>query len=244
MAGKLGRLPRKEHPRTLKLSHYTASLPEPSKSYWEYMVSNWPMMGNDQIGDCTCACAGHMEQNWTAHTFGMQNPRDDQIISAYSAVSGYDPLTGANDNGAAITDVLSYWASTGIAGRKILAWAEIDQANLDAVKQAIFLFGGIDIGFSVPQSAMDQFDAGQSWTVIPQSSIEGGHSVPILGYGSAGCTCVTWAKLQPMTWDFFKTYCDEAYAIITQDWLTKAQTTPIAGLDLNALQADLSALKQ
>lgn len=244
MSGKLGRLPRKEHPRTLKLSKYTASLPEPSKAYWEYMVSNWPMMKNDTVGCCTCACAGHMIQNWTAHTFGMQVPSDADILAAYSAVSGYDPATGNNDNGAAITDVLSYWQGNGIGGRKILAWAEIDASNIDAVKQAVFLFGGVDIGFNVPQPAMDQFDAGQTWTTIPNSAIEGGHSVPVLGYGSAGCTCVTWAKLQPMTWDFFKAYCDEAYAVITSDWLTAARTTPIAGLDLAALQADLAALKQ
>ena len=244
MAGKLGRLPRKEHPRTLKLSKYTASLPEPSKAYWEYMVANWPMLANDTVGDCTCACAGHMEQNWTAHTFGLQTPTDEQILAAYSAITGYIPGDPSTDNGAAITDVLDYWQDAGIAGRKILAWAEIDAADIDAIKQAVFIFGGLDIGFNVPQSAMDQFDAGQTWTVVPNSSIEGGHSVPILGYGSGGCTCVTWAKLQPMTWDFFKTYCDEAYAVITQDWLTAAQTTPIAGLDLAALQADLAALKQ
>ncbi len=241
---KLGRLPRKEHPGTLKLGKYLTVGAAPMKSYWEYKVGDWPMMVNDSVGDCTCACAGHMIQNWTAHTYGMATPTDDEIIAAYSAITGYVPGDESTDNGAAITDVLSYWQNPGIAGHKILAWAEIDTKNLAAIKQAIFLFGGIDCGFNVPGSAMDQFNAGQTWTVVPGSDDEGGHSVPILGYGSLGATCITWAKRQPLAWDFFAQYFDEAYCIITQDWLTAAQTSPIAGLDLAALQADLAALKQ
>lgn len=200
-------------------------------------------MLNDQLGDCTCACAGHMIQDWTARTYGMITPTDAQILSAYEAIGGYVPGNESTDNGCAITDVLNYWQNTGIAGRKIIGWAEIDVTNLTAVKQAIQIFGGIDIGFNVPQSAMDEFNAGQPWNDTTDTNIEGGHSVPVLSYGSQGCTCVTWAKLQPMSWDFWKTFVDEAYALITQDFLTSAQKSPIFGFDLPTLQADLQALK-
>ena len=244
MAGKLGRLPRKENPRTLKLSKYLKLDAAPSKVYWEYKNNDWPMMANDSIGDCTCACAGHMIQNWTAHTYGMATPSDQDIIAAYSAITGYNPNDPSTDQGAAISDVLNYWQQTGIAGHKILAWAEIDVTNIASVKLATFLFGGIDCGFNVPESAMNQFDAGQAWTPVPDSPIEGGHSVPILGFGSEGATCITWAKRQPLTWDFFIQYFDEAYAVVTSDFLTSAQKSPIAGLDLATLEADLQALKQ
>lgn len=242
---KFGRLPRKENPKTLKLSKYLKTpLAGPHRTFaWEYDVPNWPMMMNDQIGDCTCACAGHMVENWTVRTYGLAVPSDQDILTAYSAVSGYDPTTGVNDNGAAITDVLAYWENPGIAGHKILAWAEVDTTNLVNVKQAISLFGGLDIGFNVPQSAMDEFGAGLPWNGTIDQNIVGGHSVPVFSYGSLGCTCVTWGKLQRMSWAFWNTYVDEAYACVTQDFITAANTSPIWGLDLATLNSDLQALK-
>ena len=243
MAGKLGRLAPKVHPRTLKLSSFLKAVPAPRVFAWEYNLDDWTMMGNDTVGDCTCACIGHMIMEWTSRTYGTVTPTTEQVLTAYSAVTGYDPNTGANDNGAAITDVLAYCQSTGLAGHKILAWAEIDVSNLTNVKQAIAMFGGIDIGFNVPQSAMTQFDAGEPWNDIGDTDIVGGHSVPVMGYGGLGDTCITWGKRQPMNWAFWSRYVDEAYAIITQDWLMQAQTSPIFGLDLPALQPQLAALK-
>ena len=59
------------------------------------------MMDNDQIGDCTCAAAGHLIMEWTANAQSkMVTPTDKQIVAAYSAITGYNPTTGANDNGA------------------------------------------------------------------------------------------------------------------------------------------------
>jgi hypothetical protein len=44
-----------------------------------------------------------------------------------------------------------------------------------------------------------------------------------------------------MTWEFFMRYCDEAYAPLSHDWLN-AQGKDPEGLDINALEADLSGL--
>ena len=170
-------------------------------------------------------------------------PAQSDIIGAYSQVSGYDPSTGQNDNGAAITDVLSLWQSSGIAGRKILGWVQIDQTNLEEVRQAIYLFGSLDIGVNLPNSAQDQFGANQAWTVLADDGgIDGGHCIPLFGYGGVGTTCVTWGKTQPMHWDWFQKYCDEAYAAILPEWLDSKGASP-NHLDLAALQADLSALR-
>lgn len=246
MPFKLGRLPRKENPRTLKLASYVKTsgpLVSVVPFAWEYNVSDWGMLGNDSIGDCTCACIGHMIMEWTSRTFGLVTPTTNQIIAAYSAITGYVPGNESTDNGAAITDVLAYFVSTGIAGRKALAWAAVDVSNQDAIRQAIQIFGGIDIGFNVPQSAMDEFSAGLPWNNTTDTNIVGGHSVYVAGAGSFGNTCITWGQRQQMSWDFWKTYVDEAYAIITADWLTAAAKSPIYGFDLTTLQADLAALK-
>jgi hypothetical protein len=34
---------------------------------------------------------------------------------------------------------------------------------------------------------------------------------------------VTWGALQQMTWDFWDTYCDEAYAILSEDFVQPDQ---------------------
>lgn len=251
---KFGKKPPKVHPSTLRLSKYLpkvipsddfgVTLPAaPAKTFWEYRVpeSQWQDFGNTTIGDCTVAAISHMLMNETAHTGLMVIPAIRDVLGFYSAVSGYIPGNDATDNGAAITDVLALQQSTGISGHKIVAWAAIDPTNIAAVKQGIFIFGSVDIGFNVPQYAMEQVQAMMDWTVMQgNSNIVGGHSVPLFGYGSLGATCVTWGKLQRMSWDFFKAYCDEAYVAISEDWL-KAGRSP-SGFNMDALRADIAAL--
>jgi hypothetical protein len=243
---KLGKLAPKHNDKTLLLSDYAAALPAPpEKVYREYKIPEaaWLMFGNDSIGDCTCAAIAHMVMNATVHTGDIFIPSEDDVITAYSAVSGYDPATGLNDNGAAITDVLNYWRTTGIGGHKILGWAQIDQTNLLAVKQAVWLFSALNIGVQFPNSAQTQFANGQPWDVeTPDGGIDGGHSIPTFGYGSAGTTCVTWGQTQAMSWDWFTAYCDEAYTVITDDWLDQATQSSPSGFDLATLEADLKAI--
>ena len=61
---------------------------------------------------------------WTANAAQkLLTPSDQQIVSAGSAITGYNTATGANDNGAVEIDVLNYWRQTGIAEHKIGASA-------------------------------------------------------------------------------------------------------------------------
>src|SRR3954470_7477044 len=119
---KLGRKPNDPSKPRLSLGGFlrdTAGYP--SKRDWLSQVDNWPMYLNDRIGDCTCAGAGHIIQS--ASTYGQGQTitiSDDDVLRAYIANSGYDPRTGANDNGAVMQDVLNYWRKEGIGGHKIL----------------------------------------------------------------------------------------------------------------------------
>jgi hypothetical protein len=242
---KLGKLAPKLNPRTLMFSRYAdSSVPIPPKKVWrEFKVHKWGMLGNDVAGDCTCAAIAHMLMLVSAHTGKMVTPTLDDVFGAYSAISGYDRKTGANDNGAAITDVLDYWRTTGIAGHKILGWAKIAHSDIQAVKQAIWLFGGVNLGVQLPQSAEKQFAAGKPWEMIYENGdILGGHSIPNFGYGSDGTNCITWGKRQEMSWEWFAKYADEAYCVITSDWIDKATKKTPSGFDLATLQKDLKAL--
>lgn len=246
---RFGKNPPKFNEKTLNFARYMAKgvlpFPEPPKlaREWKLPTKGWGMYGNDRTGDCTLASKAHQIMLFTAHTGVMVTPDQQAILDAYSAISGYDQTTCANDNGCAMTDVLEYWQTKGIDGHKILGWMQIDNRNIDRVKQAMYLFGAVDIGINVPASAMDQFSLSKAWDVVPNDGgIEGGHCIPLFGYGMIGDSCVTWGQRQEMTWSFFLKYCDEAYAVITEDWINRTTLLAPNGLNLAALQDDLRAI--
>jgi hypothetical protein len=240
---KMGKLPPKQNRKTLLFEKYcTESIfkSPPGKVYWGYkMGTDLRMFKNDEIGDCTCAAVGHMIMNMTAHQGDMVVPTDEQIVEAYSKVSGYDPRTGANDNGAYITDVLQLWQEQGIAGHKILGWAKVDAEYFNL---ATWLFGAVDVGMQVPHNAMEQFENGEEWDLkMPDGGIDGGHSVPFFNYGSEGKKGLTWAKLQAMTNAWMTQYVDERYAVISEDWFDVTGIAPNR-FNKDELWADLKAL--
>lgn len=241
------RLPAAFDQRTLHYSDYrpAAAPAVPPRADFVSAVPEWPMYGNDERGDCTIAGGGHMIESWTLYAQGHEvSVTDDDVLHAYEAVSGYDPATGANDNGANELEVLKYWRRVGIGGHRIAAFMRVNVHNHREVQAAIATFGGIYTGLRVAESAENQFAAGDHWHVDPGPAgrnILGLHCVPVLAYDPANLTCVTWAKAQPMTWHFWDTYFDEAWAIVTRDFLDAAGHSP-AGLNLRQLLADLDTL--
>jgi hypothetical protein len=249
---KLGKSAARHDPRTLLLASYlTPALPAPPASFdLTSKVTAWGMMDNDQIGDCTCAAAGHLIMEWTANAKGkMVTPTDKQIVTAYSAITGYNSTTGANDNGANEVDVLNYWRQTGIASHKIGAYMALEPSNHTHIMDSVYIFGGCYIGVQLPTSAQAQTQNHQPWSVPPggptgdgKPGSWGGHAIPVMAYDARGVTVVTWGALQVMTWSFWAAYCDEAYAILSTDYLSGKKTTP-QGFNLAQLQADLADLK-
>ena len=253
---KLGKHPARHDPRTLLLAAYTTpALPAPpaSLNLAQKVKDPWEMMDNDQIGDCTCAAAGHLMMEWTACAQSkIFTPPDEQIVAAYSAITGYNPQTGANDNGANELDVLNYWRQQGIAGHQIQAFMALEPSNHTHVMDAVWIFGGCYIGLNLPKSAQAQTSNKQIWSVPPSGAggdgapgSWGGHAVPVVAYDSRSLTVVTWGALQSMTWGFWAAYCDEAYAIISPDFLKQKNGQMVApnGFNLQQLQEDLADLK-
>lgn len=244
---KLGKHIPKAHPKTLEFARYAVGgLPASAeKVYREYKTpdSAKKMFGNDSIGDCTCAGAANLLISATCHTGEVVIPSDADVIAMYSAISGYDPSTGNNDNGAAMTDALEYLRTTGLSGHKILAWAKIDHHNLEHRQLAVDLFGATYVGVELPQSAMDQFGKNQPWEIVLGSVIEGGHAIVHPGYGAEGGDYVTWAKWdQKASAAWESQYVDEEYVIITEDWINQATQKTPGGIDLATLQEDISQL--
>lgn len=245
---RLGKDPAIYDPRTLQMANYLhlakAPAPIPAKKDWTKKQKDWGMMMNDSIGDCTCAGAGHLIQVWSLNESKEITIPDQAVLQAYEAVGGYKPKDPSTDRGCTELAVLKYWRRSGIGGHKIFAFVSTEPQNHDHVKIGVSTFGGVYIGLALPLSAQKQ----RVWSVPPsgetgdgQPGSWGGHCVVVVAYDGAGLTCITWGKLQRMTWSFWDTYCDESYVLLSkQDWVTKG-TSP-GGFDMTTLVADLNQL--
>jgi hypothetical protein len=222
-AYKLGKLPVRKDKRTLQLKSIlrTDLLPAIPDVYELDVASSYNiplnMFANDYWGDCVIAGRA----NWTQRAECFEQKKciiisDQEVLTEYwneGADGTYHP-----DHGLVMLDSLNTWRRNGwIAGGQkydIYAFAAIDVADHRELQYAVFLLNGGYIGFSVPQSAINQFNLGQMWTVVSGSPIVGGHCVYVVGYNQTGPICITWARKQQMTWEFWNAYVDESYAIV------------------------------
>jgi len=223
---KLGKKNALFDPHALRLKHYIAStyVPPPYAQY-TWGITNWGMMLNgpdpnapkgvpaDGLGDCTIAACGHAVQVWTK---GKTNPIDALILKKYEEWDGYvlgDPNT---DQGGVETTVLKDWHQQTFGGHVLRAYVTPQPQNFGHVMHSIAEFGGIYIGFQVPNSALTQNEKGQIWDVVADDGgIAGGHAVYCPAYhvkdtsanGVTTITCITWGMLQKMTLAFWDKYC-------------------------------------
>jgi hypothetical protein len=228
--------------RILKMAKYVKAMP-PAPDAVDYgtRIKSWGMMMNDSLGDCTCACAGHLIMAWSSMTGTEIDPPDNAILKAYEDVGGYKPGNPNTDNGCIETDVLNYWVSTGIAGNKACCFAAINTKNHSEVKLAAYMFGGIYLGVGLPLTAQNQ----TVWSTVSTTGYGvpnswGGHAVPVLAYNPSILSVITWGNRLNMTWDFWDNYVDEAYAIINTSWLVGDKCP--AGFDLPTLHEDIKQL--
>ncbi len=246
---RLGWRPGPADHRTLKLGNYlTPQLPAPPPSSdWMRSAGQWPLLGNDRIGDCVFVTCAHLEQAWTAYATGRPVLiTERQVVDAYAKVTGYDPRTGRGDNGTQSLDALNFWRRTGIGGRKIVAYVQIDHTDLTEVKTAIHLFGGIFAAADLPLAAQAQFDQRKTWVKTSGSSGRrgswGGHAFRVGSYGTAGMTASTWARRQQLTYGWWNAYGAEAYTIVSEGFLAAAGGVNPLGVDLDRMLTDLRAI--
>lgn len=242
-----GRLPeRPEQPRLMLGPLLHPRLPDPPASAdWLSPVpaAAWGMLGNDSVGDCTCAGVAHMRIGDCYVNQGVTLPVSTaETLSFYSKVTGYTPDDPSSDQGAVCQDVLDYWRKHGFLGEKIVAFARVKVRDLREVRQAIQVFGQLYCGFQVPESAMTQFNAGQPWDVVEDAQVEGGHCVTVGAYNKDGLTAVTWGRTQRLTWDFWTEYFQEAWVVVGPDDINAHSGLDARGLNLAALEADFTGL--
>ena len=126
------------------------------------------------------------------------------------------------------------------AGRTydIYAYAKTNVLNSNENMATIYFLNGLYIGLQLPISAQQQ----DTWDVTTGPNAQpdswGGHCVYVKGYDTKTLTCVTWGKPQQMTWNFFMTYCDQAFGVIDNkdNWVTNS------AVDVTALSQILAEI--
>lgn len=215
-------------------------------------VASWPMYLNDQLGDCTIAGLAHMFGAWT--TYNGQAPGealfgDDEIEQVYSRIGGYVPGDEDTDQGCMMSDVLADAKAAGITDvhgktHKIAGYAAFgDPTNETLLGQVLEVFGSVYVGFNVQASIENEFAEGKPWTYTPGEEFVGGHCVVLQHRAPEGSRTgilqyVTWGALQYATESWQAHTVEEAWAPVTQDWLT-VNGASVEGLDLTQLLADM-----
>lgn len=213
-------------------------------------VPSWPMYMNDQLGCCVPAGKGHMFGAMSWYGSGVEALfADSEIVATYSRDGGYVAGEASTDQGCdmqtALANAVTY-GMTDTTGKvhKALGYARFgNPADEVLLGQVLDVFGSVYVGINVQQVIETEFDAGQPWTYVPGQPWAGGHcvvlqrrypstSAPVLEY-------VTWGALQRAYSTFQAHAAEEAWAVVTQDWV-RANGTSVEGMNVAQLLADMA----
>ncbi len=221
MTFKLGRKRPNIHARRLAFATYAKALPPPPPAslHWALASGAWAHLenvyGNDQLGDCTAAGAGHTEVIWRGAAGTHDRlPSKEDVIRFYSATTGYVPGDPSTDQGGDEITVLNYWKTKGFyedGTGKIAAWVTVDGSNETQVKQAVWLSESVYFGVELPDAWINPFpnQNGFVWDVAGAPNPNNGHCFVAIGYNSLGVIIDTDAKA-PNRFDFQTLLADSA----------------------------------
>jgi len=209
---------------------------------------SWGMYGNDEHSDCVIAGAGH-EHRLLTRLGAPRTPADfrtSDLLKAYGDITGFDPVTGDNDNGTDPREAAKYRRNHGLKDskgnvHKISAFVGLNNP-LD-IARSIYLFGVAGVGIAFPESAMRQFDERLPWDVVAgEPDPNDGHYIPIIGRDAHAhtWTCITWGQEQILTDRFLAKYFDSGFGYLTPE-LTQGGKSPL-GFDVKALLGYLGRL--
>lgn len=248
---KFGRLPPK-NARALQFKDIRRLIPE-HPPYVKYLdrLSNWQVLGNNWWGNCN-AVATAQQIRFVRYCLTGEDvqPTQEEVNAFYSTQNfGFvpDPDDPVMDNGMEMQTGLEYlhhwgWPSDWWTGNKIklVAFAKVDIFNLEEVKAAQFIFGGLLSGVAVQDQNLNDFDFGKVWDYHESGFIQGGHAM-MQGsyYGSPinDMRNITWGREVGLTDNYWeKLVCEQQGELWIAIWPWYFGTKQFdAGIDLNRL---------
>jgi hypothetical protein len=248
---RLGKKPARHGSVKFLLMNYfnLAALPHAPEHFRCSKPPKWIDYGNSDYGDCVWS--GFANQTALEETEGgYATPvfTTNNVLSDYSAVTGFDRNDKSTDVGTDIGQACAYRRKTGIVDshgyrHKTDAYCWIHLQDAEFLKWAMWTMGGLGLGFRFPGTAMTQFDRGKVWEVTPDWKITGGHYVPAIGIAPNGnIICVSWGKEIQMTVDFYMTFADEVIAFLDLKRLAQKTRLSPEGFNEARLREDLKSV--
>lgn len=237
----------------------------PLISQWG-MLGNGPDPTNppalaDGAGDCAIAGPEHQIMCWNAVAARTIPFSVTTTLGNYTAITGFqllqpdgqpwptDPDTGEQNNptdqGTDLATMAEHWRTTGFLDdtgmpHTIEAYVATDPGNLQEAWVAQYIFESVTFGFALPESALEQAQAGEVWDVVSGSTIAGGHCVPGFGRANGLNAGVSWGN--PVFWTprWFQTYNNQGIVPLSPEMMVRAVS--VEGFDDAQLRDDLTQL--
>ncbi len=207
-------------------------------------------------GDCVWAAAAH--EVMESLTDAGQPPAavaklfdTKVVVGEYAKVTGYDPETGAGDEGTEVRARLVHMQETGIldtagTAHKLAMFVELEPGNLQHLLEALYFFEGLPLGVQIGNAQMEAFNTATQngstpvWTNVGGSEELDGHCIPMVGRPDGEhFAALTWGQRVLLTPTFLEKQCDEAWAYVTLDRINKVTGTDFVGVNETQLEAYL-----
>lgn len=203
-----------------------------------------PMYGNDEVGDCTIAGIMHVAGSQSQLGVGPELLYStQQSLTFYEKCWGYVPGEPSTDQGGTLQGTLQYAKQNPsiMPGYDLDAYGQLSDMSWAGLTTALKLFGTVYVAVNLPQSAEDQFNAGEPWTYVGDQPV-GGHCITLTGFdgGANSGRMATWGKPdQEVQMEWWDQYGSEAWVAYSKV-LLRQNGEAVNGLNEAALLADMN----
>jgi hypothetical protein len=200
--------------------------PPPTVDWSKNNTIAYPILGNDQYGDCYYAAVCHGSQTYSANGLGSEDSFDaSAVVNRYLQIAG-------GDNGLADQDIMPEWKS-GIVGpngpHKILDQMTVPTTDASAILTAIYLYGGLVYTAALLDSWQGAISPGMIWDANGTADPNAGHAMFITGKNDNGLYQVqSWALNPPvqLTAAGLAASDPELIVAFSLEWFNKAGVAP------------------
>jgi NAD(P)-dependent dehydrogenase (short-subunit alcohol dehydrogenase family) len=210
---KLGLRPPTNAPALMLAEILSGSVPAHPAAADHFGKLQFALYGNDRYGDCGPTSVANLVRLVSAGLTGrMVAPSQGDVFDLYrrSGNPGFDPATGADDNGVVMQEMLDALLAGGIGGLRPVAFAKVDVTSDDELNAAVSIFGGLLWGVTLEVAQQQQTD---QWA-YQKTDVWGGHAVVNGAYSGVIDVVVSWAERIRTLASFRRFQLDEAWAVI------------------------------
>lgn len=217
-------LRRTTHGRTLRVPEHLPLLamrvptPPAGVDWSKSRTIQYPILGNDQEGDCYLCDALHCVQTWTANNGPEARFDTSQVLALYHQLSG-------GDNGLADDQIFPAW-KRGLFGHKVLDDLAVDPRDDAAIRLGLYLFGGGSYTASLLDTWLYDVRDGVTWDANGRPDPMAGHAMHLSGYTPATYQDETWGLRVNLTPAGLKASDPEVTVQFSLEWFNARGVAP------------------